>query len=249
MIVCPVCNSDNGHLSVVCVSCGSYLQSKVDNLDLFSTAWQLIESPKKAFRRIAIANHKNYTVVLAAIAGIGLAFSLMWMLNVGNSEITLLQILAMGFVLGPIVGILHVLVIAVIQDMISRFMRLKSRYRNVFAVISYASVPICLSVIFLLPIEILSYGKYFFSTNPSPYTIKPLSYVFMLGLDVLFVGWTLALYVIGVRVLYDIKRAKALTLAGLTLILYFAIVSTSVIATAWDQTMRSDEKVITNINR
>lgn len=55
MINCPVCYSDNDELEIVCKSCRGFLQTKVDNINLFETLWGLIENPSKTFKNIAIA--------------------------------------------------------------------------------------------------------------------------------------------------------------------------------------------------
>ena len=60
MITCSICGVQNDELAVLCSSCKSYLQSKVDSLNLFATIWQLIENPRAAFKKIVLARHKNY---------------------------------------------------------------------------------------------------------------------------------------------------------------------------------------------
>jgi len=84
-------------------------------------------------------------------------------------------------------------------------------------------VPIVLSVFLILPIEILTYGRYFFSTNPSPWTLKPLSYVLLLGLDGVFFIWSLILYALGVRALYDIPLARAMIISNGTVAVFAVI--------------------------
>lgn len=227
MIQCSVCGKENHHLTVVCRAYGSYLQSKIDNLDLFTTMWQIIESPQKAFYKVAIATHKNYIVFLSGIFGIALAFAVMWWLKVGDSDISLLQILSAGFVLGPVFGILTALVLGVIQKIVGKLFRLQSSYKNVFAIVSYACIPLVLSVFFILPIEILTFGKYFFSTNPPTYTLKPLPYFVMIGLDGLSVSWSVVLYLVGTKVLYNVRLGKAAMISGLTLAIYTAILYSS----------------------
>lgn len=224
MILCPICHCENSHLAVICTSCGSFVQSKVDNLDLFATVWRLIESPATAFHRIAIALHKNYTMLLACILGIGLAFALMWMLNVGNTGLSLLNLLVVGFLVGPILGFFSLMMLASVQKTVARLFRLQTTYRNAMAVISFASVPVAFSVIFVLPIEILTFGKYFFSTNPSPFLLKPISYVLLLVLDGICVVWTVMLYVIGIKVLYNINTRNALIVSAATLGIFCSVI-------------------------
>lgn len=223
-MICPICNAENGHLTVACTSCGSFIQSKVDNLDLFATLWQLIESPKSAFRRIAIAQHKNYTLFLSAVTGIGLTFLLMRILKAGNGDISLLNILIVGFLFGPVSGIGSLLCLALVQKTIARLLRLRTRFRNVSAIIAYAAVPIAFSVIALLPIEILTFGKYFFSSNPSPYVIKPFSYTLLLMLDGICMAWSLRLYFLGNKVLYDSGTVTALFVSAMSIVAYTGLI-------------------------
>jgi hypothetical protein len=224
MIVCPVCQTDNHHLAIVCVSCGSYIQSKIDTLDLFATAWQLIESPKKAFHRIAMASHKNYILFLAGGAGIAFAFTVLWVQKIGDGNIPYVNILIAGFAVGPLLGVINLLLLALLQKLIARIFRIETKYKNALAIIAYAHVPIVLSVIFILPIEILTFGKYFFSTNPSPLTLKPFSYILLLGLDGGCFLWSLMLYSQGIRILYDISLRKAFAISTMTVAMFAVII-------------------------
>ena len=223
-MVCPICNAENSHLAVICTSCGSFIQSKVDNLDLFATVWQLLESPKSAFRRIAIAEHKNYTVFLSAMMGIGLAFLLMWLLKIGNGDIPLLNILIVGFVFGPFIGISSLLILTFVQKIVAGFLQLKAKFRNTRAIVAYAAVPIVFSVIIILPIEILTFGKYFFSSNPSPYVIKPFSYTVLLTLDGFCIVWSLALYFLGTKVLYNCGPTVAFLVSTVSITVYAGLI-------------------------
>lgn len=224
MIVCPVCQAKNNHLAVVCTSCGSFVQSKVDALDLFATVWKLIESPRDAFRRIAISSHKNYIFFLSAVTGIAFAFTIMWLLKIGNSDIPFINLLVAGFVTGPVLGVTNLLVLSVVQMLIARVFGLLTKFKNTLAIVSYASVPIVLSVIFILPVEILTFGKFFFSTNPSPVTLKPVSYGLVLTLDGVSLLWSLGLYMYGTKILYDVSFSRAALIASITVAIFSSII-------------------------
>lgn len=224
MIACPICQTQNHHLAVACISCGSFLQTKVETLDLFSTVWHLIESPQKAFHGIAMASHKNYIFVLSALSGIAFIFTLFWIVEIGNTGVPLPNILAAGLILGPLLGIINVLLLALLQKLISVFFGVRAKYKNVFAIIAYACVPIIFSALFVLPIEVLTYGKFLFSTNPSPWTLKPVSYILLVGLDGVCLFWSLMLYSLGVKVLYNVSLLKAIIIAHSTVIVFSAIV-------------------------
>ena len=94
----------NGELAVLCSSCKSYLQSKVDNLNLFETIWQLIETPGVAFKKILLARHKNYVILLSSLAGISMAFALFWMLHFGNRFENVVVLASAGALAGVPLG-------------------------------------------------------------------------------------------------------------------------------------------------
>lgn len=196
MIHCPVCKTDNHHLAVKCVECGAYLQNKVDNIDLFSTIWNLIEKPTKTFHKIAIAKYKNYVFILSAFAGIPLLFFIFWLIKAGDFISSLLNFIFIGFIFGPPFGIFIVTTFAVLIKLFYRIFSVKIYFKNIFAVTAYSFIPIITGV-FILPLKIMTFGVHYFSMNPSPYQLKPISYVIFLILDGLFSFWTLVLLWLG----------------------------------------------------
>jgi hypothetical protein len=222
MIACSVCHAHNGNLATTCTACGSFLQQRIENLDLFSSAWGVLERPARAFKTIALARHKNYIVVLSAVSGVAFVFGFFWMAKMGEYAQNLINILAAGLALAAPVGIATVLFVSVVIVLASRALRLRVRLRDAYAVVAYASVPLIITALIFLPIEMLSFGSYFFARTPSPYSIRPFSYVTLLGLDGAFAAWSLILLLVGVRVLLDTGWLKsgaavlaALLLAGL----------------------------------
>jgi hypothetical protein len=224
MIICPVCKTENQHLSINCSECGGYIQQKIETLDLFSITWMLIEYPKKAFHRIAIATHKNYIVFLSAIAGIGLLFSSFWFYKIGDHVSSLLQLLGIGISSGLIFGNIFIFLLSIIIWLILKIEKRPVKFRQVFAVSAYSSIPIIISVIILLPLEVLTFGTYFFATNPSPYLLKPFSYIVLLGLDFLFGLWSLILLWIGINKLRDGGWIKATMIEIISLVILFTLI-------------------------
>jgi hypothetical protein len=223
MITCSICNTINHHLSVICSSCGGFIQNKIDNLDLFSTAWKIIESPIKAFRQIAIAEHKNYVLFLCGMAGIALIFFVFWIIKAGEYSESLLNILVAGFVVGPFLGLFTVLLFSTVHLAIIKIFGFKVKFKNIFAVTAYALGPIVLSVIIFLPIEIITFGIFFFSANPSPYSLKPMSYCTLVGLDGLSALWTIILLLCGTRALLEAKWLNVILTVSTSLIILSVI--------------------------
>jgi hypothetical protein len=214
-----VCGEENDDLSVVCVRCRSYLQSKVDTLDLFKTIESLITAPGSTFRRIVLSRHKNYTVFLSCLLGIALAYTVAWFKNLGHAFPNMFALLGAGFVAGPIVGLLFVLVFSLVMIWLGKVLGGKATLRNMFAVVAYASLPIILTLVFIFPVEVAIFGAYLFDNNPPPLVINPVVYVTLLGFDTLAVIWSWLLIVEGVIVAHGFTRARAMILTGMLLAL------------------------------
>lgn len=203
MIICAVCHTQNSHLAITCKQCRGFLQTRIENLDLFSIGWKTIERPRKAFHSIAVAQHKNYSLLLAGTAGIAMVFLLFWMIKAGEYSASLINILVAGFSTGPVFGLLVVLAFSVSMRLLSYFSEVRVSLSQLYAVSSYALVPIVASVVLILPIEVMTFGVYFFTKNPSPFMLKPLSYIILLGLDGIFAAWTLVLLFVGMKTMYN----------------------------------------------
>ncbi len=215
MIRCSVCGEENDDLSVVCVRCRSYLQSKVDTLDLFQTIWSLIESPRSAFRRIVLSRHKNYSIFLSCLLGIALAYMVAWLRNAGHLFTNMFALLAAGLVAGPFLGLLFVPLFSVMMVWLGKVLGGKAGFRNMFGVVAYASVPVVLSLVFVFPIEVAIFGGYLFDNNPPPLVINPVVYVTLLGLDTLAVLWSWLLVVEGAIIAHGFTRGRALLLTAI----------------------------------
>ena len=213
-MTCPICQFENTHLAVVCSRCGSYLQGRVDNLDLFSTAWRVVENPRRTFYAIATARHKNYGLVLSALGGIAITFLLFWRIHAGDHTSSILQIVAAGVVVGIPSGVVSMVLLAGLVVVIALFYRIRVKPRNAFAVAAYSLIPLTGSFPFLLPIKLLTFGSYFFSTNPSPWLLKPLSYGILLGLDGTAFIWSVILYFTGLRVVLGTTWGRVLVVGG-----------------------------------
>ena len=214
MITCSVCGQRNDDLAVLCTSCKSYLQSKVDNLNLFETIWQLIESPRAAHKKIVLARHKNYVLLLSCLLGMSLTFALFWLWNLGARFDNVLMLLGVGGLMGIPLGVGFVLVSGMLIVGGIRLLGGKASLKNSGAVVSYASMPLSLSLVLILPLEIAIFGNDFFGTNPPPMIINPVVYVALLGFDALAILWSILLLYQGVTVLSGFGKLKSI---GVTL--------------------------------
>lgn len=222
---CTVCRNVNDWFVTRCERCGSFLQNKVDTLNLFEMLWKLIEAPVAAFRKIVLAEHKNYVVVLSGFFGIALVFANLWFRQVGDRFDTLLSILVFGLLIGPVVGIGFLIVLSAIIHLLLRRLRISMRFRNTLAVSSYACAPIVFSLFLVFPIELMTFGPELFTSQLTLRTMNPTSFFLFAVLDGLAILWSLLLLSLGVHVLTNFQVLKsagvALSSTALTLTPFF----------------------------
>ena len=215
---CTVCGAENEDLALVCTSCKSFLQAKVDALDLFDTLWRLVESPKGAFKRIVLSHHKNYVFLLSGLLGASMVFGAIWYKKLGPLFRNVLELIGAGLVAGPPLGILFVALTSLLLAAIIRMFGKRAAFRNLFAVVSYAAAPIILSLVAVFPLEVAVFGLDFFGQNPSPMVIKPLVYVTLLLLDGLAILWSWILLSIGVSAASSLGGLKSILVTCLLLL-------------------------------
>jgi hypothetical protein len=210
MILCPNCGKENGDLAVVCLRCGGFLQARIVTLDLFTTVWQIIEAPTTAMRRIVLAAHKNYALILSSLFGIHLSFSFIKILRLGEEFENLLYVIFAALLTGVPLGLLFMGLLTTVGVLTGRVFTVQFKWQGVLGVASYATIPIILTLIFVLPVELMTFGLYFFGTNPSPFVIKPLPSILFSLLDGGAIIWSIVLFVTGIRTMSGLRPLKAL---------------------------------------
>jgi hypothetical protein len=144
------------------------------------------------------------------------------MFRLGGLFSSLLELIAVGLGMGIIAGLLLAPVAATLYWGTARILGGKGSFRDSLALIAYSLVPLIVAVIFLLPIELLTFGMYLFTHNPHPSTLKPELYIILIGLDAASVLWTLGLLFIGTYVGHQIGKMKSVFVTGLTATLIIA---------------------------
>jgi len=213
MITCGVCGAQNDDLSVVCSSCRGYLQGRVDALDLFTTLWGLIESPTETFRRIVLAKHKNYGILLSSLFGVCLIFDIAWYKTLAPVFSSLTLLVGSALIGGPVVGIVTIFGFSILMRSITRVMGGRATRRNLFAAVAYATMPFALSLVFIIPLEIAIFGMDFFGTNPPPMLIRPVEYVLLLVLKAVAALYSLHLLVLGTMAANAFEKKKYIPVA------------------------------------
>lgn len=220
MITCPVCLAENDDFATTCTKCKAFLQNRVPNLDLFQTAWKILESPRATFRQIVLAEHKNFSLLLFALFGINLSFTAFWYFKLGSRFDTLLDLLPWALLIGLGLGAVTAVVLTLAYHVVARILGGAGGWKDSMALLAYSLIPIAISLLILLPIELLTFGMYFFTSNPPPYTLKPVSYVLLVGIEALLALWSFILVIVGTKVGHRLGVLKSILVVVLTVGLF-----------------------------
>jgi hypothetical protein len=221
MLQCPACAFENDEFATICSKCRAFIQNRVPNLNFFDTSWGILESPFKTFRLIGIAEHKNYSGFLICCFGIAVSFTAAWFLKIGVFFETLLDLIPFMFGVGVILGGVFAVILPVIHYKTTKVRGAEARIGQSYGVLAYSFIPILLSLILILPIELLTFGMYMFTSNPHPAVIKPVSYYVLLGCDTLLATWTVALVFVGTR---TVQRVSVMRSAVAIIVLMVVVV-------------------------
>jgi hypothetical protein len=221
MIKCTVCLAENDDFALTCPSCKAFLQNRIPNLDLFDTGWRALESPRTAFRTITLADHKNYALLLFTLFGISLSFTGFSYFRLGIQFASLLDLMPAAVGVGIVFGLVASVFITVVYYAFARLFGGASGFRGSLGVLGYCLTPIALSLFIVLPIKLLTFGMFLFTSNPHPYAIKPVSYLLLVGFDIMVFLWSIVLAVLGTQVGHRISLTKSIVVVLATLAVCF----------------------------
>ncbi len=197
-VMCPNCGNENPPYKLTCINCKTHLREKIYNLDLWKMIGMLIESPVKAFKLIILSEHKNFIFLILALFSIKFFIDarILSVMYTGNGALKINLVPALLITFGA--AILIVFVFSLIFSVINLSLGLKTRVKDDYAIFSYSQIPYSAGLIILFPIEIIIFGEFLFSDNPSPFIIKPdLAYT-LAGFEGLIILWGIYLSISGV---------------------------------------------------
>ncbi len=209
MITCTVCGGTNDDLATTCAACHSFLQAKVDTIDLFSTIWGLIERPGPTMKKIVLAKHKNYVFVLLTLLGMALSLAFFSYLQLGRL-FPYGGLIGLGVAAGPLVGLIFGLLAGLLAGIITRLLGGKGTAKNLRAVLAFGAVPIVLLLVIVYPVEFGVFGKFLFDHNPPPEVYEPTLHYALLALNIIGLLWAVTLYGTGLAVASSISRWKGM---------------------------------------
>jgi hypothetical protein len=192
-VICGACGGKNSPLALRCDACGAYLRDRVPALDLFSTLWGIVESPRATFLRIARSEQKNYTHVLFAGTGPVLVAAVFAAMKVGDAGVSFAELLAGIVFAAPVAGLFHGILAALLMMLLFRLRKMKLRYRDAAAGLAWSLSPLCWLSVLILPLQLGIFGLTLFSDNPSAWNVQPLPYWLLATVYAAAVIWTIVL--------------------------------------------------------
>ncbi len=222
-IKCVSCNFENPFYKSVCKNCGAYLRDKVYNIDLWKILGLLIESPKDAFRIIIFSEHKNFIYLILFFAAIKFYVDANFISVLFKTyhpfEINLF--LEFGIIL--IIVLLIIYLLSLLLTTIENRFGLQAREKDNFAITIYSLVPHAFAAILIFPIELILFGEYLFSTNPSPFALKEILAYIMLVFESLIIIYSIVLLAAANFVMTKNLIFSVLISLGINILIFYSL--------------------------
>lgn len=208
-IVCKNCQTSNPFHELTCRNCKSYLRDRVYNLDFWKLLEQLIESPINGFTKIIHSEQKNFIVFIILLVSIKFFINTIFFfltnpqnnLSSANSVRNYLIVLLSTALITSIISLLIKFTNQILSNV--------TRTKDILSILSYSLIPNTFALVILFPLELIFFGEYLFSNNPSPFIIKGTVAYIMLALELLIMIWTLFL---AIMALYTLTKSLFYTI-------------------------------------
>jgi hypothetical protein len=225
IVVCKNCQTENPFYQLICKNCKSFLRERIFNIDLWKVLSLLIESPVKGFQTIIYSEHKNFTALILLLAAGKFAIDLIFF-SVLKSGTPLIRFFP-AFISVAILLALLMFIFSLLLFNLGRLIGVQTRLMDNFSILIYSLVPHIFALIILFPIEIVIFGGNLFSTNPSPFIIKPAIAYTLLVFELLIILWGIFLIISAIytqfkNLLISIAGSIIITAAVFSFFYYFS---------------------------
>lgn len=225
-IHCPNCKAENAYFKSVCSSCNSYLRDKIYNIDLWNIISLLIENPSKAFQKIIYSEHKNFIIFIILFTSVKVLITSRFVSMISLGQFSTITALPVSFLMILAVWVIYLILFTFLLKIFLKFDDINTRFKDNLAIIVYAQLPVVFALIFLFPIELIVFGDYIFSVNPSPFVIKEFTAYILAGFEIILIGWSVFLFLKAIVVqssnMFLSFVITILFYAGLNIILYYS---------------------------
>lgn len=185
-IKCSFCGINNFILNYRCTECGTIIREKINNINLGDALKNLLFNIEFGIKQILYAEHKNYLFVLLVFFCLKATIVTLYEVSFIDFESSLKVDTALMIIF--LFWFVFVLVLALIfKSLLKFFFQTKIKYKDSLTVLVYPFIYFSLSLILVFPLELMLFGKYLFSNNPSIFEINLGKAIAITTLEVLLI--------------------------------------------------------------
>ncbi len=199
-ITCSNCSNENPSYVHICENCNSFIRERVFNIDLWNLIGLLIESPSRAFKLIVYSEHKNFIGFILLLIAVKFLVNARFVSLVGLGSFNPATALYLSYSIVLVSLTLFLILYSYCFTLVNEFLNIKTRFRDNFSVLIYSLIPYVFGIIFLFVIELVVFGGYLFSINPSPFVVKEFVAYLFAGAELSLVLWSVFLSFTAFRV-------------------------------------------------
>jgi hypothetical protein len=188
-LICKNCSTENPFYGLICTNCKAFLRERIFNIDLWKILGLLIESPATAFRLIIQSEHKNFLSFLILLISGKFFITSMFIALLSLKERAELGSFISNYLIILIVLMLLLAICSYLITILFRKFKLETRFKDNFSIIIYSFIPYIFGFIILFPVELILFGGYLFSVNPSPFVVKESLAYTLLAFEILIILW------------------------------------------------------------
>ncbi|MFC2103547.1 hypothetical protein ACFLSS_03865 [Bacteroidota bacterium] len=225
-ITCPSCSHQNSFYAYTCKNCRSFLRDKIFNIDLWDVIGTLVETPGKAFKQIIFADHKNFIFFIWVFIAAKMLVNIRFVSLLSIGEIITTTSVYVSYIIVFSVFIIYIHLFSFSSKLINNALNIDTRFRDTLAIISFSLLPNIAGIVFIFILELVVFGPYLFSVNPTPFEIKGLAAYFFAGAELLLIIWSFILSLSALKVQTNSWTYSIITTtifySVLALIIYFS---------------------------
>lgn len=201
VIICKTCKSPNPFYQLVCLNCKGFLRDRVYNIDFWKILAELIAAPKSAFTKIIFSEQKNFVLIIILLTTIKQFINSIFFYHTDLTNDISNYNLTTNYLIVFTSLVLFTGIFAVLIKFSNSLLKNTLRLKDIFSVLSYSFIPHLFALLILFPIELIFFGRYLFSNNPSPFVIKETAATLFLILEILLILWSFFLTNVGLYTL------------------------------------------------
>lgn len=218
---CKYCGNANPLHLLECKSCNAILRNRIVNIDLWSTIANLIESPTTTLANIIKAENKNFIILMSILSILKVHllsisfYSAYSVYSISLSVRLVLLSLLIGYIILTICS-------SGFKSLIKLTINIETRFKDIFSILTYSTLPIIISLIILTPLEIAVFGSTLLTFEPSPFLLKPYFAWFFVIVEISLFVWYLIINTIGINI-YLNKKVYSFLISILQITLFIGL--------------------------